>query len=158
MILFYLIMGMESVPETSYFLNHLTRLVAREDCIKSCRHEILKSYTTVAAQDQEISTIILKIKFRRKIDSKCRLSKQHGRNWWPPNNKIPHFGGELVLNAIKQTWCTFTSLNKRSTTHRNDREMMHTHITMPVCEQKIQQRYRFRGYARIEKLGNQHRL
>jgi hypothetical protein len=41
---FRLMMGMESVPETSYFLNILTRLVAREDFIKSCRRESFKSY------------------------------------------------------------------------------------------------------------------
>ena len=37
------IMGTESVPEMS-FLNHLTRLVAREGFIKSCRRESFKSY------------------------------------------------------------------------------------------------------------------
>jgi hypothetical protein len=36
--------GMESVPETSYFFNILSRLVAREDFIKSCCRESFKSY------------------------------------------------------------------------------------------------------------------
>jgi hypothetical protein len=35
-------MGMESVPETLYILNHLTRLEVREDFIKSCRRESYK--------------------------------------------------------------------------------------------------------------------
>jgi hypothetical protein len=42
-ILFYLMMGMESVPETLNFLNHLIQLVARENLIKSCRRESFKS-------------------------------------------------------------------------------------------------------------------
>jgi hypothetical protein len=42
-------MGMELVPETSYFLNILTRLVARENFIKSCRRESLKSYILCAS-------------------------------------------------------------------------------------------------------------
>jgi hypothetical protein len=36
---------MEPVPETLYLLNHLTRLMAREDYIKSCRRESFKTYT-----------------------------------------------------------------------------------------------------------------
>jgi hypothetical protein len=40
----YDVSGTESVPETSCFLNILTWLVAREDFIKSCHCESLKSY------------------------------------------------------------------------------------------------------------------
>jgi hypothetical protein len=37
-------MGTELVPETLY-LNELTRLCAREDCIESCRRESFKTYS-----------------------------------------------------------------------------------------------------------------
>jgi hypothetical protein len=36
--------GTEPVPETLYLLNHLRRLMAREDYIKSCRRESFKTY------------------------------------------------------------------------------------------------------------------
>jgi hypothetical protein len=37
-------MGIEIVPETSASFSLLTRLIAREDFINSCRHESFKSY------------------------------------------------------------------------------------------------------------------
>jgi hypothetical protein len=43
MCVFHLMMGTETVPETSCFLNILTRLIAREDFITSCRRESFKS-------------------------------------------------------------------------------------------------------------------
>jgi hypothetical protein len=47
-------METEPVPETLY-LNQLTRLIAREDYIESCRRESLKTYTGYTQKNGAVS-------------------------------------------------------------------------------------------------------